>query len=113
MKCRVTKKAVKENYIRVIQVGYCNLQNLLSCRQPFAYSTRLEGWACDYYDIGRGICVSEGYSPISKGEQVDYEIIKKYDDKAREIKGKYHNYSDRKTRLDKLIDEFIDEINKV
>ena len=112
MKCRVTKKAVKENYGRVIQVGYCGVQNLLSYRQPFAYSTGTGGWACDYYDIGHGICVSEGYSPCSKGEQVDYEIIKKYDNKAREIRDKCHNYLDKKTQLDKLIDEFIDEINK-
>ena len=43
-KYRTTKKSIKEDYTHILGTGYCNLQNLLRAEEPFAYSTRAEGW---------------------------------------------------------------------
>ena len=85
VKLKATKKEMREGYYYILSVGYCNMQSLLRERQPFAYSTRAEGWACDYYDID-GVLISEGYAPLSnKNMAKDYEVIKEYENKALEI----------------------------
>jgi len=66
MKTKFTRKEIKENYNIIIEVGYCKLQDLLTYKQPFGYSTRAEGWACDYYELSNNICISTGYAPIKK-----------------------------------------------
>jgi hypothetical protein len=81
MKCKVTKKSIRENYPTIIKIGYCDAQYLLRDKVPFAYSERIEGWACDYYDCGNGICISTGYSPI--GNVSNYEIVHQFNDCAR------------------------------
>jgi hypothetical protein len=48
----------------------------------FAYSTRAEGWACDYHWAASGVVVSTGYAPIGT-VRAPWEITKKYDDAAR------------------------------
>lgn len=82
MKYKTTRKTIKERYDKIIEIGFCNAQYLLKYETPFAYSTRIEGWACDYYNIG-GVCVSTGYAPI--GNKIDYEILKGYEQRARDI----------------------------
>lgn len=110
-KYKVTRKAMKESYERIAKVGYCNLQYLLRFQEPFAYSTRAEGWACDYYDIN-GILISTGYSPIErKRTKCCYDICRKYDDKARNILYDTSlSYEEQKERIDSLLNEFIAEI---
>ena len=84
-KYKVTRKAMKESYGKIIGVSYCNLQYLLRFQEPFAYSTRAEGWACDYYDVD-GVLISTGYAPIdSKRTKSTYDICRKYDEAARKI----------------------------
>lgn len=109
-KLKLTKKAVKEAYGTIIKIGYCNLQWLLKYENPFAYSTRAEGWACDYYNIDN-VIISMGYSPIGKG--VSYELTKKYEDKAREIATNYKlNWEQQKNQLSELLNQFIEECVK-
>ena len=107
MKAKFTRKEIKENYNIIIEVGYCKLQNLLTYKQPFGYSTRAEGWACDYYELSNNICISTGYAPIIKGKQPSREILKKYDDKARKLLDKYTYPIGR---INTLIDKFVNEI---
>ena len=107
MKSKFTRKEIKENYNIILEVGYCNLQNLLKYKEPFGYSTRAEGWACDYYELNNGVCVSTGYAPIGKGKQVSKEVFKKYDDKARKLLDRY-NYPIG--RINTLINKFVNEI---
>ena len=104
MKCKVSKKEVRNNYNNVLCVGYCDMQYLLSQVNPFAYSARAEGWACDYYDIGNSVCISTGYAPI--GERVPTDLCRKYDDKARAIISNTASYDRLKNRLNKLIEKF-------
>jgi hypothetical protein len=98
MKFKVTRKEMKQKASRIISVGYCSAQYLLKGLDLCAYSTRAEGWACDYYNLGGGIYISEGYAPI--GENVDYNTLREYDKKAMAI---YNNYDeDYQIRLDKI-----------
>ena len=103
MKCKVTKKEVRNNYYKILSVGYCDLQHLLKYKNPFGYSTRAEGWACDYYDID-GVCISTGYSPLnSKNVVDDYKMQREYDGKARELS--------TREELDDLLKKFMDKVN--
>lgn len=92
-KYRTTKKAIRETYgtANIYKIGYANLQYLLKYTEPFAYSTRVEGWACDYYHVGNGIVLCDGYDPI--GKKVDYDTLRLFDNKAKEVWDKFH-YTD-------------------
>ena len=83
MKCKTTAKAIRENYGgRILRIGYCAAQALLRYETPFAYSSGVYGWNCDYYDID-GVCISTGYRPI--GRMVDYAALREAEKRAREI----------------------------
>ena len=103
-KYKTTKKAIREMYDPIYCVGYCNLQNLLRFRDPFAYSTRAEGWACDYYNMDSFI-ICTGYAPI--GRKTDYNLCREYDQKAREVLCDYTlNWEQQRDKIEELIEEF-------
>lgn len=109
-KIKVTKKAIKESYNTILAIGYCNAQYLLKFENEYAYSTRVEGWACDYYVVDN-VCISTGYSPI--GQSVSYELTKKYEDQAREIACDYNiKWEEQKERIHELLVQFINEATK-
>ena len=110
-KSKTTKIAIKSRYDKIVKIGYCNAQNLLKYEESIAYSTRAEGWACDYYDIN-GVLISTGYAPIEgRNTHSSYDIVKKYDDQAREIACNYSlNYEQQKTQVTALLQDFIKEI---
>lgn len=113
-KYRTTKKAImKEYYNYIIGTGYCNLQYLLRYHEPFAYSTRVEGWACDYYEID-GVLISTGYSPIdSKRTKASYDMIHNYNESARKIANNYELIeTEKKEQIDCLLSTFINEAVK-
>ena len=105
MKKNVTKKSIKENYDTILKIGYCELQTLLSWEQPFAYSSGVYGWSCDYYDFN-GVCICTGYNPI--GQTVDHDLIRDYEQKAIEIR-KICEFGEIYIKLNELIKEFIDK----
>lgn len=105
MKLKTTKKAIRQSGQTVLKIGYCNAQFLLRFKSAFAYSARVEGWACDYYEVN-GVIISTGYDPI--GKKVDYNLIREYDDQARQICGDYaRSYEDQEAAVNALLDEFI------
>jgi hypothetical protein len=108
MKKPVTKKSIKNQYSKVLSIGYCNLSYLLDFENPFAYSTRVEGWACDYYNID-GVVISTGLSPI--GRKVSFDLQKKYNDEARDISYNPNlSYEDKKSKVNELLKEFIGKV---
>lgn len=111
MKNKYTRKEIRAMASRwdevVIAVSYCNLQYLLSDQSPFGYSTRAEGWACDYYDLGK-VIVSTGYAPI--GESVGYELCRKYNEKACKIWGNGWPYRRQLAEVRKLRKQFVEEV---
>jgi hypothetical protein len=84
-KLKATKKEMQKYNYKILGVGYCEMQHLLNYKIPVAYSCGTYGWSCDYYNI-EGIIISTGYSPIiTKNMNFDYNLIKEYDKRAREL----------------------------
>jgi len=110
MKKRITKKAARELYPHMISVGYCNLQFLLKGTDPVFYSTRREGWACDYYELPGDLCVSTGYSPI--GRKVSYDLCRAYDEKAEAVFRETYDWDDIKGKLSELLEDFAEDVER-
>ena len=111
MKLKTTKAQIKNNFINIYSIGYCDIQYLTYYKNPFAYSSGVCGWACDYYEI-ENVCLSTGYNPI--GKNVDYNTLRKYELKAQKIVLDYNiDYKTREKKTNKLLIEFIKKlINK-
>lgn len=111
MKFKTTKKAINQNFNRVICIGYCDAQYLLQGKNPIAYNSGVYGWNCDIYDVN-GVAIATGYRPWGNINP-DYKTIKKYEDEARKIAcnswGSYQNMIDQ---LDQLLNQFIEEVTK-
>lgn len=109
MKIKTTKKAMKNGYYHIIGTGYCNLQNLLKYENEIAYSTRVEGWACDYYEVNN-VLISTGYAPLkSENVKCDCDMIRKYDDKASEVVYSDLVYEERVKIVKELLEQFVNE----
>lgn len=108
-KYKATRKEIKERY-DVYSIGNGNLQYLLNYKYPFAYSTRAEGWACDYYDVGKGIVLCDGYAPI--GKKIKFDTMSMFDQKAKEILDEFRYDGDGKAEqmLNNLIADFVGTI---
>jgi hypothetical protein len=82
MKAKTTKKEINSRFRNVLNIDADEMNSLLYFNPAFAYSTRVEGWACDYYEIGN-ICLSSGYSPI--GKHASRDLQKSFDIKAKKV----------------------------
>ena len=76
---------------------------------PNYYSTRVEGWACDYYEID-GLCICEGYSPVGK-QIMSYDECKSFRDSAERI-GKFTPYNKELDELANLLKDFVATIKE-
>lgn len=110
MKVQTTKKAVKNNYSKIIRIGYCDLQTLLSLEEPFAYTAGVYGWNANIYDLN-GIALVTGYRTFGEISP-SWELIEKYEQKAKEVIDLIYNYEERKEALKTLIDSFLEEVIK-
>lgn len=110
MKSKTTKKAIKENYRKIIYVGYAELQQLLKCTEPIAYTAGVYGWNADIYTID-GVAIVTGYRPFGN-IKADYDICEKYENEANQIMQSVYNYEECKTALNNLINEFIEEVTR-
>ena len=108
MKCRVTKKEIRNSFQNIISIGYCDAQFLLQYRSPFAYSAGTYGWACDYYDLGT-TCISTGYSPLN-GLKPDYDLLRRFEENAQRIVCGDLDYETKKARVDELLYQFVDAV---
>ena len=105
MKLKTTKTKIKNNFLNIISIGYCEIQYLTYFKNPFAYSSGVYGWACDYYEI-ENVCLSTGYNPI--GKSVDYKTLRKYELKAQKIVLDYNlDHKTKEKKVNKLLTEFI------
>lgn len=110
MKVQTTTKAVKNNYSKIIRIGYCDLQTLLSLEEPFAYTAGVYGWNANIYDLN-GIALVTGYRTFGEISP-SWELIEKYEQKAKEVIDLIYNYEERKEALKTLIDSFLEEVIK-
>ena len=95
MKCKVTAKSIRESYRNILSIGYCEAQALLRYETPFAYSSGVYGWNCDYYDID-GVCISTGCRPI--GRSVDHIALKSYESTANTVIRMFDSWEDLEVR---------------
>lgn len=96
MKLHTTRKQIREANMPIIAVGYCDMQTVFEVLgiEPFAYSTRAEGWACDYYEIEGKAIISTGYAPI--GKPIDGKGERALEERAREIRSKASWWLDKR-----------------
>ena len=109
MKVKTTKKEIKKIYNNIIEVSYCNLQNLLINQHPSYFTSGVYGWNSDIYIINN-VAICTGYRPFGNVKP-DYKTIEKYNQKAKDI----YNKEDYKTaikKINKLLIRFIDEVLK-
>ena len=110
MKIQTTKKAIKNNYGKIVRIGYCDLQTLLSLESPFAYTAGVYGWNANIYDLN-GIALVTGYRTFGDISP-SLELMEKYERKAKEVIDSIYNYEERKEVLKALIYSFLEEVIK-
>ena len=81
MKERTTMKYIKQNYKKIINVGYCKLQNFLKHETPKYYTAGIYGWNSDIYVFG-DIALATGYRPFGNIE-IKNEIIEHIEEKSK------------------------------
>lgn len=110
MKNKATKKEIRNRFNKIYAAGYCSAWYLLRDLAPFAYSERAEGWACDYYYLGDGICLATGYDCDRLGaEYIKSDLVREYNEKARQIEGLTDEAKEKRAEL---LGEFIEKITK-
>jgi hypothetical protein len=87
MKYKTTRKDVMQGYWKVIEVGDCDLQHLLSFLSPVAYTCGIYGWNSDIYQMpfNGNICICTGYRPFGNVHP-DYSVIHRYNELAKSCK---------------------------
>ena len=112
VKLKATKKEMREGYYYILSVGFCDMQSLLNEQRPFAYSSRAEGWACDYYEVD-DVLISTGYAPLNDKNMIkDYRIIEEYENKALEIDSLFFHLDERKAKKAALLKELVNKLKK-
>ena len=108
LKIKATKKEMKENY-KILGTGYCSMHYLLKFKKPVAYSTRREGWACDYYEVD-DVVISTGYDPLkSKNIDIDYTTIKIYENTAKNIINSNKSWEDKEKQVNQLLKQLLSD----
>lgn len=110
MKVQVSRGQVMSNYFAVIEVGYCDLQNLLAYEDARFYTAGVYGWNANLFEVpGTNRIIVTGYRPF--GNVTAYKV-REYDQKAREliIETQKANMSllESQQKLRELIKEFSD-----
>ena len=109
MKLKTTKKQIRENTRgNLYAVGYCDLQYLLRYESPFAYSSGINGWSCDYYELsvdGQRVIISTGYQPI--GKSIDLTTVKRWEESARDYQRNIKSWDLKEEMTKSILDNFL------
>ena len=109
MKLKTTKKQIRDNTRgNLYSVGYCELQHLLRYANPFAYSSGVNGWACDYYELsvdGQRVIISTGYQPI--GKSIDFTTVKRWEKSARDYQRNIKSWDLKEEMTKSILDNFL------
>lgn len=102
-KMKLTKKEVMGRY-NCVCVGYCELSYLLKYESEIGYTSGVYGWNADIYYLGNNTVLVTGYRPF--GKRLDYNFIKDFEDRAREIANTVESYDQRENDMTLLLEEF-------
>lgn len=109
VKVLVTKKSVRQFGMPVLSIPYCKLDSLLKYEEPFAYSSGVYGWSCDYYQVtvhGKDdVIISTGYRPT--GKVLELDLIQKYNNQGRKVIDKHLPSEEERDALRDILEEFI------
>ena len=108
MKVKVTQKELKKGYNKIISIGYCDAWYLLAYQEPRYYTCGVYGWSSDNYHIDNNTLISTGYRPLNGIS--NYDLVEQYNEKARTIYISDLKYEAKKKKVNKLLDEFINEL---
>lgn len=114
-KIKVSCKDLKSRFSNIIVAGYCDLQDLLSLESATFYNSGIYGWNFDGYIVDNETIIITGYRNLN-GNLRNYEITRKYNERAREERHKYYenkeSYEEMKDKLFELIKEYVKEMKK-
>ena len=115
IKFRATRKQLRDNYWFIFPLGYCQVQYLFRNLSPGCYLDRVEGWACDVYEIlpYASACFSTGYAPFGN---VPSEVSTKVHYKAdayNKLALSVIDLNRNKGRRKKTYDEQVTLVNKL
>lgn len=108
-KIKITMKEIKENYKNIIQVGYCEIQNLLRGQEAKYYTCGVYGWNADIYEIDNNTVIVTGYRPFGN-IKTNYEINSKYDDKSYKSWIRFGDYEKNVKKNKKILNNYIAEL---
>ena len=111
-KSRETRKSIMASYKRTVCVPYCNLQTMLAMEDPWYYTCGTCGWNADVYHVDLDTVIVTGYRPFGNYHP-KYDLVRKYENKAKEIYNEFRwvtDYEDVKDRLWNLTKEFVKEV---
>ena len=112
MKYKTTKRAVMDGYGFVISVGYADLQFLLYCKSPVAYTSGQYGWNADIYDFWN-VAICTGYRPFGNISSNKYGVNRMFDSATKEVLDTRElSHADKAKRLDDLLDGYVNYIVK-
>ena len=107
---QMTRKYVKAlaDGLPIIEVGYCDLQNLLSCETKLGYTCGVYGWNANVYDAGRAF-ICTGYRPFGT-VSATHQLCEQYDKAARDACHMETNHDVLKIRLKNMIADFVGDV---
>lgn len=85
MKEKRTMRDIKSQYPTIVQVSYCDAQNMLCMDDPAAYTAGVYGWNADIYSITSEVAICTGYRPFGNIKP-DRETVSRYEKRAREMR---------------------------
>lgn len=115
MTIKASKKDV-QNSFTCYSVGYAKLQSLFYFKTPLAYTKGKYGWYADIYVFGtreigdKPMAIVSGYKPF--GTKISYEIVDKYEKRAKKVLYGLDRVSTKVTKLNRLINAFLKEVQK-
>lgn len=109
LKLETTKKAILQNYKKVIAIPYSKAQRLLKYRDPqYFTSTKTHKWRADIYIINNVAIVTGRalFGNIRPGRK----MIDNYERRAEMIAQTVSEYETRREMVNALLNEFIMEV---
>ena len=104
---RITQKEIKANFNRIISVA--DIEFVFLFQKRFAYNSGVNGWNFDCFEIN-GNCFCKGYRTI--GEKPKFDILKEYEQKAKNIYYSNISHENKKAMINKLCFEMCEKLTK-
>ncbi len=82
MNDKITKKEITNRFDHIYRLPDQSIHYLTWDIKRYGHTEGVDGWNADIYIIGSAAVVT-GYRPF--GKRVDYEIVKTYEEQARQI----------------------------